>query len=202
MPAIVENLRRDHRNFENLLKVLEQEVSVFERSERPDYEVMEAIVRYFEDYAGGCHHPVEDLILEKLALRDQVAARAVGELEAEHHELKWRLSDLATAIEEVLGEQDLPREMLGNAARGFAECERRHMKKEEETLLVPACNALTDEDWREIEDKTFGARDPLSARKPVQKFAALSRRIMTWEREDQADRELASQIKPPDTPQG
>lgn len=202
MPAIVEELRRGHCNFENLLKVLEEEVSVFERSERPDYEVMESIVRYFEDYAEDRHHLAENLILEKLTLRDQVAARAVGDLEAEHHELKRRVRELATVIEEVLGEQDFRREMLGNAARSFAECERRHMKKEEETLLVPACNALTGEDWREIEHKAFAARDPLSARRTEQKFAALTRRIMKWEREDQADRALASRIRSPEAPQG
>ena len=37
---IIDLLRLEHRNIEKLLLVLEQELSVFDRGERPDYEVI------------------------------------------------------------------------------------------------------------------------------------------------------------------
>jgi hemerythrin-like domain-containing protein len=40
---IIEILRQEHRNIEKLLRVMEQELSVFDRGERPDYEVFGAI---------------------------------------------------------------------------------------------------------------------------------------------------------------
>jgi hemerythrin-like domain-containing protein len=43
MVEIIEILRQEHRNIEKLLSVLEQELSVFARGERPDYEVVGAI---------------------------------------------------------------------------------------------------------------------------------------------------------------
>ena len=35
---IIDLLRDEHRNIEKLLRVLEQELSVFDRGARPDYE--------------------------------------------------------------------------------------------------------------------------------------------------------------------
>ncbi|HMK71560.1 MAG TPA: hemerythrin domain-containing protein, partial [Xanthobacteraceae bacterium] len=73
MTSIIETLREEHRNIEELLLVLEQELIVFDRNERPDYEVIQAVVRYFEDYPDCCHHPKEDMIFEKLKARDSAA---------------------------------------------------------------------------------------------------------------------------------
>jgi hypothetical protein len=44
MVEIIEILRQEHRNLEKLLRVMEQELSVFDRGERPDYEVFGAII--------------------------------------------------------------------------------------------------------------------------------------------------------------
>jgi hypothetical protein len=37
MTEFIEVLRQEHRNIESLLRVLERELSVFDRGERPDY---------------------------------------------------------------------------------------------------------------------------------------------------------------------
>ena len=43
MTDFIEVLRQEHRNIESLLRVLERELSVFDRGERPDYEVVLAV---------------------------------------------------------------------------------------------------------------------------------------------------------------
>ena len=48
MTYIIEVLRQEHRNIESLLRVLERELSVFDRGERPDYEVVLAVIDYFK----------------------------------------------------------------------------------------------------------------------------------------------------------
>jgi len=83
MTAFIEVLRQEHRNIESLLRVLERELSVFDRGERPDYEVVLAVIDYFKGYPDSCHHPREDMIVEKLKVRDPVAAATIGDLEAE-----------------------------------------------------------------------------------------------------------------------
>ncbi|MGB8568716.1 MAG: hemerythrin domain-containing protein [Pseudolabrys sp.] len=82
---IIERLSREHRNIEMLLAVLERELEIFDRGSRPDYEVIRAIISYFELYPEVYHHPQEDLVFAKLKLRDPTAAahRAPA---ASHHD--------------------------------------------------------------------------------------------------------------------
>jgi len=81
---IIERLSREHRNIETLLAVLERELEIFDRGDRPDYKVIRAIISYFELYPELYHHPLEDLVFAKLKLRDPAAAAKVGNLTLEH----------------------------------------------------------------------------------------------------------------------
>ena len=45
MTEFIEVLQQEHRNIESLLRVLERELSVFDRGERLDYEVVLAIIK-------------------------------------------------------------------------------------------------------------------------------------------------------------
>jgi hemerythrin-like domain-containing protein len=119
MTDMVEILRQEHRNIESLLRVLERELSVFDRGERPDYEVVLAVIDYFKDYPEACHQPKEDMIVEKLKARDPVAASTIGDLEAEHQEGTKRLHRVAQAVERVLSDQDLLRQNVDNIIRDF-----------------------------------------------------------------------------------
>jgi hemerythrin-like domain-containing protein len=47
---IIERLSQEHRNIEKLLAILERELEVFDRGDRPDYEVIRAVISYFEVY--------------------------------------------------------------------------------------------------------------------------------------------------------
>jgi len=31
---------------------------------RPDYEILQTIIQYFQDYPESCHHPKEEMIFE------------------------------------------------------------------------------------------------------------------------------------------
>jgi hemerythrin-like domain-containing protein len=50
MTEIIEILCREHRNMEKLLRVLERELGIFERGDRPDYDVLLGTIDYFKDY--------------------------------------------------------------------------------------------------------------------------------------------------------
>src|SRR5438552_13072628 len=98
---------RNIENIEKLLRVMEHELTVFDRGERPDYEVFGAIVEFFKNYPDSCHHPKEDIIYEKFKTRDPSRAASVADLEAEHRQGAVRLRRVAQAIESVLNDQDL-----------------------------------------------------------------------------------------------
>ena len=188
MVEIIEVLRQEHRNIEKLLRVLERELSVFDRGDRPDYEVVLAVIDYFKDYPDMCHHPKEDIIVEKFKARDAVAAATIGDLEAEHREGARRLRRVAQAVERVLSDQDLLRQNIDDIIRDFINHERQHMAMEERVVFPAVLNALRPEDWADIALQLADLYGPLSQPDFEEKFSTLRRNILEMEEEAEAER--------------
>jgi hemerythrin-like domain-containing protein len=188
MTRLIDVLREEHRNIEKLLGVLEQELDVFDRRERPDYETLQAVVDYFAEYPARCHHPKEDMIVDVLKMRDPAAARAVGDIETDHRQEGERLRRLAHTIENVRTGGELPRQAVDDVVRDFIAHERRHIEAEERALFPAAVKVLRPADWARIDARMSDARDPLFNTTVEQKFRALAARILQWEQENEADR--------------
>jgi hemerythrin-like domain-containing protein len=188
MTTIIDILREEHRNIEKVLIVLEQELDVFDRSEQPDYEVLQAIISYFQDYPDRCHHPKEDMVFAKLKARDPVAAEHVGDLEAEHQEEATRLQRLAQALENILTGREVLRKNFDAIVRNFIEHERRHIEMEERALFPAAVKALRPEDWAGINARLNDKQDPLANEVIEEKFRFLHQCILQWEEQDKAER--------------
>jgi hemerythrin-like domain-containing protein len=184
MTGIIESLREEHRNIEELLLVLEQELSVLDREERPDYEIIRAIISYFQDYPDCCHHPKEDMIFEKLKVRDSVAAESVGDLETEHQNEGERLRRVAEMIRRVLTNHEVPRQTFDDIMRDFIEQERKHMAMEERVLFSASVSALQPEDWSEIDAKWAEAKDSMFNVAVEERCQSLRERILQWQREN------------------
>ena len=188
MTYIIEVLRQEHRNIESLLCVLERELNVFDRGDRPDYEVVLAVIDYFKDYPDCCHHPKEDMIVEKLKVRDPVAAATIGDLAGEHQEGTRRLRRVAQAVERVLSDQDLVRENVANIIRDFIGHERQHMTMEERVVFPTVLNALQPQDWADVALKMADRSDPFHHPSFEEKFNRLRRNILKMEEEAEAER--------------
>jgi hemerythrin-like domain-containing protein len=181
MIEIIEILRQEHRNIEKLLGVLERELNVFGRGDRPDYEVVLAVVDYFKGYPDSCHHPKEDIIVEKFKTRDPLAASTIGDLAAEHREGARRLKRVAQAVEDVLSDQGLLRQTVNDIVRDFVNHERRHMAMEERVVFPAVIKALRSEDWADIALQLADRYGPPSESNFEEKFAALWRDIVRLE---------------------
>ena len=188
MSYIIEVLRQEHCNIESLLGVLERELSVFDRGDRPDYEVVRAVIDYFMDYPDSCHHPKEDMIVEKLKARDPAAAATIDDLEVQHREGARRLRRVAQAVERVLSDQDLVRQSVDDIIRDFINHERQHMAMEERVVFPAALNALQPADWADIALKLADHADPFYQPGFVEKFNKLRRNILKMEEEAEAER--------------
>lgn len=188
MAYMIEVLRQEHRNIEKLLRVLEQELTVFDRGDRPDYEVVLAVIDYFKGYPDSCHHPKEDMIVGKLKARDPVAAAAVSDLEAQHREGAKRLRRVAQAVDCVLNDQDLLRQTVDDIIRDFIDHERQHMDMEERAVFPAALKALRPEDWADIAQKLANHDDPFNRPSFEEKFNKLRGNILRMEEEAEAER--------------
>jgi hemerythrin-like domain-containing protein len=188
MPKIIDTLLEEHQNIQKLLVVLERELEIFDRSGRPDYEILQSIIQYFQDYPERCHHPKEEMIFEKLKARDPAAAKRFGDVEAEQG-LKPDVCAAFHAVEYVLADQEFLRQSFHLAVHDFIEHLREHLKKEEQLLFPAALRALRPEDWTEIDARLDDRKDPLFDSVVEERFHNLGKTILRWERETEESRE-------------
>ena len=188
---IIDLLRQEHRNIEKLLQVLERELKVFARGERPDYEVIQAVIAYFQVYPDVYHHPPENLVFQKLKARDSTAAANIGDLEAAHRSGSDRLRQVAQAVDSVLADRDLLRQAVEDVIRNFIEQERRHIAMEERDFFPAAVKALEPQDWMEITSRLTDQSDPLFSEIVEERFDAVRKHIMQLEQEVEAERSRA-----------
>jgi hemerythrin-like domain-containing protein len=188
MSNIIQILLEEHRNIDKLLLVLEHELEVFDRSEEPDYEILQAVIQYFQDYPERCHHPKEDMVFEKLKVRDPAAANRIGDVEAEHQVETKRLRRLVEAVEEILAGREFLRQTFHDVVHDFIEHQRQHMDKEERLLFPAAVHGLRPDDWAEIDARLNDREDPLFNGVIETKFQALQRTILRWQRETETSR--------------
>lgn len=184
----IEILRQEHRNIKKLLLVLERELNVFARGDRPDYEVVHAVIAYFEVYPNAYHHPTEDMVFEKLKLRDPAAAAKVGDLAADHRRGGERLRRVARAVEGVLADQELLRQNVDAIIRDFIDQERRHIAMEERDFFPAAIKALHPQDWAEIASGLTDQRNPIFSELVEGRFEIVRRHILQLEKEAEAER--------------
>jgi hemerythrin-like domain-containing protein len=185
---VMDILRQEHRNIEKLLLVLERELDVFTRGDRPDYEVVRAVIAYFQVYPDAYHHPLEDRVLEKLELRDPAAAAKIGDLAAEHRRGAERLRQVARAVDNVLADQEILRQAVHDIIRDFIEKERRHMAMEEQFFFPAAIKALEPADWTEIASRLADQSDPLFNEVVEEKFEVVRKHILQLEQEAETER--------------
>src|SRR6516164_4817964 len=175
---IIERLSQEHRNIAKLLAILERELEVFHHGDRPDYEVIRAIISYFEVYPEVYHHPQEDLVFAKLKMRDPAAADKVGDLAREHQKGAERLRRVAHAIDAVLADREVLRQNVDTIVRDFIEHERRHMMMEDRDFFPAALKALEPQDWTEIASAVTSRKDPLFSDVAEERFDALRTHIL------------------------
>ena len=185
---IIERLSQEHRNIEKLLAVLERELEVFDRGDRPDYEVIHAVISYFEVYTEVYHHPQEDMVFAKLRTRDPVAAAKVGNLALEHRKGAERLRRVAQTVDNVLADAEILRQNVDTIVRDFIAHERHHMIMENRDLFPAALKALKPQDWTEIASGVTSHKDPLFSDATEERFDALRAHILGLEQEAEAER--------------
>ncbi len=187
MTQIIDILRDEHCNIEKLLLVLERELCVFNRAERPDYQVVQSVIEYFQDYPDCCHHPKEDMIFEKLKARDPITAASIGDLEAEHGSGSKRLGRVARTVESILADREILRQTVDEIIRDFIDHERQHMAMEERVLFPAAVKVLLPQDWAEIRARLTARKDPLDTALEA-KYHLLRLLILQWEQEAESER--------------
>ncbi len=176
---IIEQLSRDHRNMRVLLDIIEEEMKAYRNGRVPDFDLLRMIAEYTLDYPDLVHHPKEDLVFERLVMRDPEAKAIIGHLVQEHKELSELTRRFAVAISNVARDMELSREGLDSLARQYLLANHTHMQIEETHFLPRAAAMLTDQDWIEIEQNVGHTEDPMFGKKVAEAYLFLYERIVT-----------------------
>ena len=150
--------------------------------------LVQAVIAYFQVYPDAYHHPQENLVFEKLKLRDSATAANVGDLVAEHRIGSDRLHRVAQAIESVLADRELLRQTVNDIIRDFIEHERRHIAMEDRHFFPAAVKALQPQDWAEIASSLTDQKDPIFSEVVEDRFDVVRSHIMQLEQEAEAER--------------
>ena len=145
----------------------------------PDFDLIDAMLRYIEDFPDRLHHPKEDQYLfARLEARAAQAKPLIDSLRAEHEKSAHLVRDLERSL--LMFEDAAPegaREFL-DAVNAYAEFHWKHMRREETELLPLAERHLTPEDWRAIDEAFDSNRDPIAGIRE-RDFEALFTRIVS-----------------------
>ena len=181
MAGVIESLRGDHSRLTKLLDALERQLSNFEEGKTLDFDIVDGIVHYCVSYPDRHHHPMEDLIFDRLKLRKPEILSGLHDLREEHADLGRRTRALAEAIDEI--EHDIPveREAIIEVASDFLSAYRRHIMMEEKFFFPAAQRHLKPEDWAAIANQLKPMEDPLFEKREDERFSALYQDIIDWD---------------------
>lgn len=145
----LDRLRQDHRNLERLLTLLEQWLHALERGETPDFPRTESIVGCLTDDPDRYHHPLEDLLLARLAHRHPPSAEAIGHRRYQQQRLATRGRALLDRLRDVSAGQLVSRTQLLEPGAAYCRAYRTHLRFEEAAIFPLLHVHLTPGDWLE-----------------------------------------------------
>lgn len=153
------SLRRDHVNCGRLIAVLREQLDGFEADAPLDWDLLGRIMRYLFEFGHLFHHPVEDLIYDRLRLRAGAARLTLDGIAEQHRTLEQQTSAcrLMIAAAGVDGSQASLVAML----RTYADELEAHMHAEEHCLYPLIELLFKPADWNAVEQELARPRDPI-----------------------------------------
>ena len=164
VPTTLAVIGKEHAAFAALLRSLQ--VLLAEHRKRgtlPDFSLLRAMLFYVDEFPEKRHHRKEsELLFPKLRARTALAHDLLDRLDEDHLQGEWLILDLehSLLVFEMLGEAR--REAFELAVARYADFYLAHMRPEEQKILPLAEQALTKEDWAELDEAFAANRDPLT----------------------------------------
>jgi hemerythrin-like domain-containing protein len=168
---------KDHIHFARLLDLLEEQVILLDRGERPNYNLMSIIIYYMRSFGDRVHHPREDVAYARLVERDPGMQIVVNRLQQEHRVIATVGETLSDRLKEAEGDVISSRAALEAAGAMYLVYYRNHLSTEERHVMPRAAELLTREDWAAVDAAVPASDDPLFGENVQERFAMLRNQI-------------------------
>lgn len=174
VPDILRALGDEHRYQLRLLALLEKQVGRLNVKQSPDYEVMHGVMRYMTRFPDRFHHPKEDLVFDKVVLRDRSAKAQVDQLLEAHAQIIAQGTELLALIDRCRAEPEkADTNALRKSAHAYIGGLRRHMDIEMLRIFPRAQQVLRDEDWADVDARMKPILDPVFGSDVAPEFQTL-----------------------------
>ncbi len=177
MSSPVDGWHAEHRDFERLLQVVQDQIAVFRDGGTPNYALMRDAVQYLRNFPDRYHHAREDVAFGRLAERDPGVRKLLLRLEQEHRVIAAAGDALLKCLDEIANEAWIPRAAVETAAATYLVYYQKHIEEEEKDVLPLARKLLTPEDWKAVAAAKSGGPDPLFGAGGDPRFRELRRQI-------------------------
>ena len=178
MSRVMRELRTDHSHVARLLGLLDRQLDLVKAGANADFSVMEDAMKYMTGYGDRYHHPRENLVFARLRERDAGIGAVLDRLEREHEALAEKGHAFQHVLEGVVDGALAEREAFEAQGRDYVDFLRAHMQSEDGEVFPRAESALSDADWRFVEDSMESREDPLFGRLVHDDFKDLFRFVM------------------------
>lgn len=172
---IIGRLKEEHEQLLRKLNLLELHYLDMCRGETPDCSLMKSILVYVQEYPEQIHHPLEDMIYAILLERVD-DSESVRKLIPEHTKLETVTRELIQLLESC-SECRASAEKLKQQLSEFLVGQRQHIYIEESEVFPLVQRALTDKDWKRLENMTPILDDPTSGGRTWYDYERLNREI-------------------------
>jgi len=173
-------IRKEHAAFAALLRSLQMLLEEHRKQgSLPDFSVLRAMLFYVDEFPEKRHHRKEsELLFPKLRDRTTLARDLLDRLDEEHLQGEWLIRDLEHSLLafEMMGEAR--REAFETEVARYADFYLAHMRAEEQKILPLAEQALTQEDWAELDEAFAANRDPLTGDEADAEYSVFYSRML------------------------
>lgn len=160
MTKAIDIIHDEHRALAAVLEALKFMVrGIREKRLQPDFQLFSTMIEYITGLPEKLHHPKEeDYLFAKLRLRSAEAVPILDQLLVQHRNCPAAVQKLEHALVHYQAAGEAGFEDFAKAVDGYIAFNWEHMNLEEDKVMPLARQALTAEDWAEI-DAAFAAND-------------------------------------------
>jgi hemerythrin-like domain-containing protein len=170
---LLQRLKEDHQHISQVLDTLEKELQGSDTHD-VDWNMVENIMTYLQDYPDGVHHPLEDQLFDRVL--DKGLTPAERELVhfnlAQHAEIIGASHRLAQDVQSILNDIVVPFDEVQAHFRRYLEIQRLHMRNEKTHLFPLAHRLLSADEWADVGTDALSQADPLFEAR-LEKYAGL-----------------------------
>lgn len=169
-----EIIKGEHRSLGAVVHALQYLARNARHGGTPDFELIDAILDYIEQFPRRLHHPKEDdYLFRKLRARTSEANEIIEALERQHREEDAMLVELRATLADLRSKGTVALEPFARRVEDYANFHWQHMTMEENEVMPLAEARLTEEDWAEIDGAFESNDDPIFGRQPRDEFRRL-----------------------------